>query len=71
MDPTTIQAILSLINAGIPAVGGLIVAIKGTSGQVSIGVLLSSADANFDATIKSTSEWLAAHPAPASTTKPA
>jgi hypothetical protein len=57
-----IQAILALINAAIPTVGSLIVAIKGTNGQVSIGVLLSQADANFDKTIADAQAWLAAHP---------
>jgi hypothetical protein len=57
------QAILALINAAIPTVGSLIVAIRGTNGQVSIGVLLDQADANFDKTITDTQAWLAAHPA--------
>ena len=56
-------AILALINAAIPTVASLIVAIKGTGGTDSIGVLLDSADANFDKTITDTTAWLAAHPA--------
>jgi len=58
-----IQAILALINAAIPGVASLIVAIKNSSGTVDVGVLLSSADANFDKTISDASAWLAAHPA--------
>jgi hypothetical protein len=58
-----LQAILALINAAIPTVGSLIVAIRNTTGTVDIGVLLSQADANFDKTIADTQAWLAAHPA--------
>lgn len=58
-----IQALLALINAAIPGVASLIVAIKGTNGTVSVGVLLSEADANFDKTIADAQAWLAAHPA--------
>ena len=57
-----IQAILALINAAIPTVGSLIVAIKNASGTVDVGVLLNSADANFDKTITDATAWLAAHP---------
>jgi len=59
-----IQAIFALINAAIPNVANLIVAIKDASGNVSIGTLLSSADATFEQTITQTQAWLAAHPAP-------
>ena len=62
--PTAIQAILALINAAIPNVANLIVAIKDANGNVSIGTLLSSADVNFEQTITQTQAWLAAHPAP-------
>ena len=58
-----LQAILALINAAIPTVASLIVAIKGTNGAVSVGVLLSEADANFDKAIAAGSAWLAANPA--------
>ena len=59
-----IQAILALINAALPNIASLVVAIKGTNGQVSVGVLLSQADANFDQTIAQAQAWLAANPAP-------
>lgn len=57
-----IQAILALINAAIPNVANLIVAIKDANGNVSVGALLSSADAQFDQTIQQAQAWLAAHP---------
>lgn len=58
-----IQAILALITAAIPNVANLIVAIKNADGSVSVGTLLSAADADFDSTIQTTTAWLAAHPA--------
>lgn len=57
-----IQALLALINAAIPNVANLIVAIKDANNNVSIGVLLSSADATFDQTVQQAQAWLAAHP---------
>lgn len=60
---TPVQAILTLINAAIPGVTSLIVAIKDSQGNVSIGTLLSSADATFEATVSQAQTWLAAHPA--------
>lgn len=68
---TPIQAILTLINAAIPGVTNLIVAIKDAKGAVSIGTLLSSADATFDATVQQAQAWLAAHPASTVATEPA
>jgi hypothetical protein len=62
-----IQAILALINAAIPNVASLIVAIKNANGGVDIGVLLSSADADYQKSVDQAQAWLAAHPA---TTKP-
>lgn len=59
-----IQAILALINAAIPNVANLIVAVKNASGGVDIGVLLSSADADYQKSIDQAQAWLAAHPAP-------
>ncbi len=59
-----IQAILALINAAIPNVANLIVAIKNTSGGVDIGVLLSSADADYQKSIDQAQAWLAAHQPP-------
>lgn len=70
-----IQAILGLINAALPTVGNLIVAIKNANGTVDIGVLTSQANAADQTYIQTVSQWLAAHPAtvpaPATETKPA
>ena len=57
-----IQAILALINAAIPNVANLVVAIKNASGGVDVGVLLSSADADYQKSIDQAQAWLAAHP---------
>jgi hypothetical protein len=56
------QGILGLVSAAIPTVSNLIVAIKDAQGNVSIGVLLSSADADYDKAIQAGQAWLAAHP---------
>jgi hypothetical protein len=58
-----IQAILALINAALPTVGNLIIAIKNANGTVDIGVLTSQANATDTAYIQTVSAWLAAHPA--------
>lgn len=58
-----IQAILALINAALPTVGSLIVALKNANGTVDVGVLLSQANATDAAYIQTVSAWLAGHPA--------
>lgn len=58
-----IQAILGLINAALPTVGNLIVAIKNANGTVDVGVLTSAANATDQSYIQTVSAWLAAHPA--------
>lgn len=62
-----VQAILALINAALPNVANLIVAIKNSNGTVDVGVLTGQANATDASYIKTVSEWLAAHP---STTPP-
>jgi hypothetical protein len=57
-----IQAVLALINAAIPNVASFIVAIKNANGGVDIGVLLSSADADYQKSVDQAQAWLAAHP---------
>jgi hypothetical protein len=58
-----IQAILALINAALPTVGNLIVAIKNANGTVDVGVLTSQANATDAAYINTVTAWLSAHPA--------
>jgi hypothetical protein len=58
-----IQVILALINAALPTIGNLIVAIKNANGTVDVGVLTSQANAADQTYIQTVSAWLAAHPA--------
>lgn len=58
-----LQAILALINAALPNVANLVVAIKNANGTISVGTLLSEADANFNQSIQQAQAWLAANPA--------
>lgn len=62
MNPTVIQIILGLINAAIPNVANLVVAIKNSAGTVDVGILLDSADANYQKAIDAGTAWLAANP---------
>lgn len=57
-----INAILALINAALPNVANLIVAIKNNSGGVDVGILTNQADATDQTYIQSVQAWLAAHP---------
>ncbi len=60
-----INAILALVNAALPGVASLVVAIKNANGSVDVGVVLSQANATDATYIKTVSDWLASHPATA------
>ena len=57
-----LSMILSLLDTAIPAIGSLVVMIRGTNGTTSAVVYLDQADAQFAANLKQVSDWLAAHP---------
>lgn len=59
-----IQAILTLINAALPNVANLIVAVKNANGGVDVGVLTNEANATDQTYIQAVQAWLAAHPKP-------
>ena len=59
-----IQAILALVNAAIPNVASLVVAIKNASGGVDIGMVLTAANKDDQTAIDQATAWLAAHQPP-------
>ena len=54
-----LAGILQIINLIIPAIGSVIVAIKGANGGMSAIIYLDEADAQFAANQKQIADWLA------------
>ena len=56
---------LTLAAQLFPSIANLILAIRHPDGSVTLVTMLDQNDAGFEATIKSASDWIAAHPASA------
>ena len=54
--------ILNLLNTAVPGIAQLILLIKNTDGTITVAQLLDQSDKQFDANIKSATDWLKAHP---------
>lgn len=54
-------AIVQLLNTAAPGIAELILLIRKKDGTISVVSVLDEADAQFDANIKSASEWLKSH----------
>lgn len=59
-----IAAILQILNLALPAIGSLIVAIRGSNGGVSAIIYLDQADATFAADQQQVADWLKSHGKP-------
>lgn len=56
MNMNTIQILLTLLNAAVPEVGNLIIAIK-ENGSLSVVTILDKADAGFQANVDALTAW--------------
>jgi hypothetical protein len=62
VNPATLNAIFGLVNAALPNIGNLVVAIKNSRGGVDVAIVLDQADPDYQKAIEQGQAFLSAHP---------